>query len=139
MRGWYEGDNMKEEKSSLLQASSVNNYFELSLSLLNTSKPSSIFLKIGESSKFSTPYPQFKHRFASIISAGLLYMTTRSSKAAEHQVGEYVFTTTGWHVPKPEDISNDVTFIIAHPPYSKNFKPSWRVWNRTGLRPTELR
>ncbi|KAF7949379.1 uncharacterized protein EAE97_002888 [Botrytis byssoidea] len=33
-----------------------------------------------------------------------------------------VFTTTGWHVSRPEDLSNGVTFIIAHPPCSKNFK-----------------
>lgn len=37
-------------------------------------------------------------------------------------MGEHVFTTTGWHVPKPEDISNDATFIIAHPSSSKSFQ-----------------
>ncbi|TEY71116.1 hypothetical protein BOTCAL_0101g00090 [Botryotinia calthae] len=49
-------------------------------------------------------------------------MATCSSKAPEYQMGEYVFTTTGWHVPKPEDISNDVTFIIAHRESSKPFQ-----------------
>ncbi|TGO36584.1 hypothetical protein BHYA_0120g00080 [Botrytis hyacinthi] len=40
----------------------------------------------------------------------------------EYQVGEYVFTTTGWHVPKPKDISNDFTSIIAHPQSPRRFQ-----------------
>ncbi|TGO27380.1 hypothetical protein BPAE_0043g00540 [Botrytis paeoniae] len=48
-------------------------------------------------------------------------------------MGEYVFTTTGWHVPKPEDLSNGVTFIIAHPPSSKNFKTIVESLEKEGI------
>ncbi|TGO68117.1 hypothetical protein BOTNAR_0030g00400 [Botryotinia narcissicola] len=46
---------------------------------------------------------------------------------------ECVFTTTGWHVPKPEDLSNGVTFIIAHPPCSKNFKTIVESLQKEGI------
>ncbi|KAF7959122.1 hypothetical protein EAE96_002639 [Botrytis aclada] len=60
-------------------------------------------------------------------------MPKESSKAPELQIGEYVFTTTGWHVPKPEDVSNDDAFIIAHPQSSKSFQTMVESLEKEGI------
>ncbi|TGO09388.1 hypothetical protein BTUL_0167g00070 [Botrytis tulipae] len=96
-----------EEVKSQLQAYSVT--AELTL----------IFFKTGESEVLIT-YPPFK-------------MVTRSSKTAEHQMAEYVFTTTGCHVPKPKDLSNGVTFIVAHPSSSKSFQTMAEELEKEGI------
>ncbi|THV48424.1 hypothetical protein BGAL_0249g00090 [Botrytis galanthina] len=105
------GNGVKEKKSSLrfkhIQTSGLT-----------------LISKTGKYSKASKPYPSFK--IASIDLHPLLVliysrMTKKLVKVVEPQMGEHVFTTTGWHVPKPEGLSNGVTFVIAHPPCSKNF------------------
>ncbi|KAF5877994.1 uncharacterized protein Bfra_000160 [Botrytis fragariae] len=60
-------------------------------------------------------------------------MATSLTKAAEYQMGEYAFTTTGLHVPKPKDISNDVTYIIAHPQSSKSFQTTVDGLGKEGI------